>query len=259
MAGFRTYKRTFRTKTPYARQRAASAGRRTSAIALARANARKLANMRTGGFEGMENKFVDYQNDAATLSLTWAGGELNPATPGCLSAVAQGDGESQRDGRVYHINSIHLRGYVEAPNAESQTAPLKDQLVRLCLVWDTQTNGATLNAEDVMAAIGSGDDFFSFRNLQYSKRFIVLKDMTIRIPASAAGMNEGASNLFAQANCKVPFKINKKFSKPIKVRCTGTTATVASISDNSLHLIGCCSENVNTATISFESRVRFSG
>ena len=156
MAGFRTYKRTFRKKTPYTRQRAASASRRSSALALARSNAVKLANMRAGGYEGMENKFVDYNfPGTGNISATWAGSEVDPATANSISVVAQGDGESERDGRVYYINSVHINGYVAKTQSEVATDPVPDALVRLVLVWDTQTNGAQLNGEDVMAAIGS--------------------------------------------------------------------------------------------------------
>ena len=133
---------------------------------------------------------------------------------------------------------------------------MPDALVRLVLVWDTQTNGAQLNGEDVMEAIGATEDFNSFRNLQYSKRFIVLKDKKIRIPVAQTNMHESA-DLYNQAGTYVPFKINKKFSKPIKVRCTGTSAAVSAVSDNSLHLLAVSTQS--TTDIWYQSRVRFSG
>ena len=216
-----------------------------------------MVNKRTGGYEDLENKFVDYNVAGDAFSTQWAGGEMEDGTALSLSAVAQGDGESQRDGRVYYINSVHIKGFINIDVAEAQTAPGADSLARIALVWDTQTNGAQLNAEDVFLTIGAGEDVNSFRNLRYSKRFIVLKDKMLRLPTSTAQLNEGSANAFANARVRIPFAINKKFKKPIKVRCSGTTAAVSSITDNSLHLIG--TSTLASTTLTYQSRCRFQG
>ncbi len=259
-------KRTYGVK--YVRPKSAGASRAKAFAAGARAVAATAAravvttptiamqNVRTGGFAGLENKFVDYTVSTG-MSATWAGGELDDSTALSLSAAAQGDGESQRDGRTYYINSVHLRGTITQPSVESQTVPAPDVVVRLCLVWDTQSNGAQLNAEDVMKTVSSANEYQSFRNLQFSKRFIVLMDKTMVIPVARGVSNEGAINLFAHGDTDIFFKMNKKFSKGIKVRTTGTNATVSVTSDNSLHLIG-VSESSSTL-IEYTSRVRFSG
>ncbi len=244
------------------RAKAFAAGARAAATTGARAYAPSptvamASNIRTGGYLAIENKFVDYNVTAKVIGATWAGGELDDATALSLSAAGQGDSESQRDGRVYTINSIHLRGAISQLNVESQTTPLADIIVRLVLVWDTQSNGAQLNAEDVMLTVASAEDYRSFRNLQFSKRFIVLKDKTMTLQVARANTNEGAANLFANGAVKTMFKMNKSFKKGIKVRTTGTNATVSVTSDNSLHLIG-VSES-GTTIIDYSSRCRFSG
>ncbi len=213
------------------------------------------ANVRTGGFMDLERKFKDFNRNSDAFTLAWAGGEMDPSTANSLSVVAQGDGESERDGRVYHIHSVHLKGLLNISGAESQVTPLNDIVARLALVWDTQTNGAQLNAEDVFLTIGSGEDVNSFRNLQNSKRFIVLKDKTFRFKQEQIA--EGAANLFAWGQAQIPFKINKTFKTPIKVRCSGTTAAVTSVTDNSLHLIGTATDIKMLLT--YQSRIRFTG
>lgn len=205
---------------------------------------------RTGGYIDIENKFIDYEHNAA-FATTWTA--LEDGTADCISATAQGDGESNRDGRVYHIRSVHVKGYMAMSTAEGQAAPTSDELARVALVWDTQTNGAQLTATDVMDG-GQSIDVLAFRNLQYSKRFRVLKDSGVK-RIQAHPLNEGAINSFAAAPVYVPFKFNVKFKKPIKVRCSGTTAVVTSIADNSLHVIGCAT-NTNV-TLVYQSRVRF--
>lgn len=210
------------------------------------------AGIRTGGFIDIENKFIDYEANGDAFATTWA--TMEDGTANCISAVAQGDGESNRDGRVYYIRSVHVRGYVGTGALEAQTGPVGDALVRLALVLDTQTNGAQLTATDVMDG-GQNNDWLAFRNLQYSKRFKVLKDTgVLRIPGH--DLNEGAVNSFGLAPTFIPFKMNIKFKKPIKVRCSGTTAVVASIVDNSIHVIGVGS--TTNAFVTYQSRVRFS-
>ena len=88
-------------------------------------------NVRTGGFLGIELKFLDCAWNSVTINTSTDGssGELQPSS-GCTSAIsvpAQGDGESQRDGRKYTIKSMWLNGIVEmTPLAnQSDTTPLR--------------------------------------------------------------------------------------------------------------------------------------
>ncbi len=214
---------------------------------------RQSINRRTGGFLGMESKFFDTESTSDAFATTWA--PMENATTG-LSAMSQGDGESQRDGRKLHITSIHIKGMVTAPATESQTAPLNDRICRFCLVLDTQTNGAQLTATNVMDG-GQTLDVFSFRNLQFTHRFKVLFDKTINVPISKACVNEGAANLFANAVVQIPFTINKKFKTPIPVLMGGTTADIVNVTDNSLHMIGV--SNTAVLDLSYQSRIRFKG
>lgn len=214
----------------------------------------RRANRRTGGFQDLEVKFVDYFVNDAPFTTGWAGGEMEDATALSVSAVAQGDGESQRDGRKYSIHSVHIRGTIYS-NALDSVASVNEILVRVCLVWDQQTNVQQLNAEDVMLAVAAGEDTKSFRNLSNSSRFKVLKNFEAVLPRPQ--VNEGAVNLFATQRASISFSWDVKFKVPIKVICSGTTAAITSITDNSLHIIGVAD---NTAAImSYTSRVRFTG
>jgi len=195
--------------------------------------------------------------DAKAFTTVWTGGEMDEATALSLSAVGQGDGESQRDGRVYWIHSVFLRGTVSQPAVESQTTPAGDIIARLALVWDKQTNLAQMAAEQVFNTIAAGDDIDSFRNLQFTKRYQVLGDRKMRLTVANGGMNEGAINLFAAGQQVINFKFQHVFKKPIRVTTSTTAATVAATVDNSLHLIG---TSTSAATVlNYSSRVRFHG
>lgn len=219
-------------------------------------------NARTGGFIGLEKKFLDNNVTAVPLIGTWTGGELDPTAGAtlALSAIAQGDGESNRDGRKATLTSVVLNGYINIPQVESKVSPNDDIIVNLAMVLDTQTNGAQLNAEDVFSEFATGPkDVNSYRNLQYVKRFKVLKQKKFCIKVSQAMMNEGGINLFSNGAVKYPFKMSYKFKKPIDVNHSATTATVAAITDNSIHIIGIADPIGAAPTIDYTSRVRFYG
>lgn len=178
-------------------------------------------NARTAGYLGIETKFVDYERNGNAVLQTVTGSEYDPATQLQLSGVAVGDGESQRDGRVITLKSLHIRGHFNDASTD-------DNIYRILIVKDTQTNGAQFNAEDVLLPPTAGAlAVDAFRNLQYVKRFQVLKDMTIR----------SVMNYSDETPIRVvPFKINLSLNN-CQVNHSDSGATVASVTDNSIHMI----------------------
>ncbi len=213
----------------------------------------QIANLRIGGFLGIENKFVDHELGVTTLASAWAGAELDEGTALALSAIAQGDGESNRDGRKANLLSVHIKGFLRIISQEAVGNPVFGGIIRLILVMDKQTNGAQLNAEDVVTV--TTQDINAWRNLQNSQRFRILKDQ--RFDMSVTNMSTFQVNDFSTSQQEVPFEFHVVFKKPIVVNHTGTTAVVASIADNSLHLIGISTLGIHQ--ISYVSRVRFRG
>lgn len=216
----------------------------------------QIMNPRTGGFLGIETKFLDLEFTSTALVTGVAGGEHDP-TGNCLNPVAQGDGESQRDGRKYNITSVHLRGRIDFDKQESVTAPESDSIVFIALVHDTQSNGAQMNAEDCYVDPTSTTLCVNtFRNLQFQKRFRVLG--TRRITFGPELVNEGAVNLFANRGLSKLWSMNVNFKKPIQVLCNGTTGNVNTITDNSLHLLA-WRHSSRPVNIEYFSRLRFIG
>lgn len=220
-----------------------------------RRKAASRPNARTGGFLGVENKFLDSSIALTVMSSTWAGGELDPAG-GSLAAIAQGDGESNRDGRKVTLTSIHVRGHLELQMASAASAG-QAEVGTVYLVQDMQTNAAQLNAENVISdftsAVGGYESLpHAFQNLQYSKRFRILRKFTTAMNP-VAGAGNGTSNDFSGG--KYPFEWNVKVNIP--VIHSGTTAAIGSITDNSIHVIGCGSSP--NCKVAYVSRVRFVG
>ncbi len=208
-------------------------------------------NRRTGGFIDFENKF-QFTNYDGAMSTTWQTQE--DATADTISAVLQGDTETTRDGRVYHITSVHVRGYVYLNNAEGVSTATDQAIARVLLVLDTQTNGAQLSGVQVMST-NATPDVLGFRNLQYTKRFRVIMDKQVVV--RPINVFEGSTGFYTLARTYAPFQFNWRPKVPLKVTCSGTTAVVGSIQDNSLHIMGAAT---NTGTrIQYSSRMRFKG
>jgi len=212
-------------------------------------------NVRTGGFLGKELKFLDQEVAATSIVATVASSEVDPATTNTLNAVAQGDGPSDRDGNRYIMKSVHVRGYINWGVLVAGSTPAADTFIRLLVLMDTQTNGAQFNAEDVLVDPSSANlDTVTPRNLQYAARFKVLADKIIRQHVASTGSNSG--DTVDTAGVQVPFEIFRKLNVP--VQCTGTSANVTAITNNSLHVMAISSDNgTRTPTIRYFSRVRF--
>lgn len=224
--------------------------------AVARMRSQRSRNVRTGGFVGMERKFYDTARAAVALTAPAdaSGGEVDPGTVNCISAPAQGDGESNRDGRKIHIKSVHIKGNVFVNTVPTATdTPGK---VFVAIVQDTQTNGAQLNSEDVYTNPSASTNLATmpFRNLQYSSRFKVLATKVVTADITTAAYN--GTSLVGFPTHKT-FEIYKNVDIPVTF--SNTTAGVANVTDNSLHVIAYCQDTTSTPYIQYNARIRFVG
>ncbi len=205
---------------------------------------------RAGLALGEETKFLDTSYAATAMSQTLAGAEADPGTVLSLNATAQGDGESNRDGRRQIIKSVKVHGIVALPSVEAINGPQNGQVAFVACVLDKQTNGAQLNAEDVFTgAIPERP----FRNMQYIDRFEVLWAKTFNL--SHDGVTQDGANNFSAPGKQIVFNINKKCNFPVTY--TNTTGVVGSVSDNSVHMIAVAPGG--TPTLEYNARCTFVG
>ncbi len=213
---------------------------------------RRVLNARTGGFLGIEKKFIDYTYGPTAIVTTNTSAEADPGSSvDCISAVAQGDGESNRDGRKMVIKNIHLRGNVEFAAIDDAGSIAGPAIVRVAVIWDTQTNAGQENSEDVFLAATNVEH--AYRNLQFSKRFRVLMDrsFTLNLTAAAAG----TAITVDSGGVARTFTMDKTVNIPVEHKAT--TAVVGSVVDNSIHVIAFASRS--GVNLSYQSRVRFVG
>lgn len=198
-----------------------------------------------------ELKFIDYEYDGAVVA-TVAGSESDPATALALNSIAQGDGDSNRDGRQAFVKSIYLRGQIEWAAATSANTLTPTPFVRVLVLQDVQTNGAQFNAEDCLVDPTDADlDVCAVRNLKFPKRFKILMDQTFACPVRTVVFD---ADSIEQAATTTPWEFYKKLN--FSTTYTDTTAVVGSIQDKSLHVVAIRANN-GAAQLRYISRVRF--
>jgi len=232
---------------------------------LSRARSIGLKNVRTGGLLGVETKYLDMAktNTAIVAPTDASGAEYDPSSgcTGCLSAPAQGDTASNREGFKIAMKSIQVTGSVNVNLQLGQGSADIMPEVYIALVLDTQTNGAQLNSEDVFTNPG-GVAYLAatpLRNMSYTERFKVLKIKKIRIPQASITYN-GSQDTIVQNGGQFRFDMFKKLGGlPVKFTAGSTTANVSGVVDNSLHIIAYCCDTTMGPTISYNARLRFVG
>lgn len=243
-----------------AKRAAAAKRRRTRGWKVVQGNWRRAPNTRSGGYLGVEKKFYDTSLVTSSLTSTanMSGHEKDPTALNCLNGCAQGDGEQQRDGKQIRMDSIQVRGVVNLNGEDSMTSAKTLPNTVICLVLDTQTNGAQLNSEDVFTnpSNSTTGTTCAMRNLQYSKRFRVLAKKTIVFTGAGEAYDGTNVNLNGM---RYPFNFYVKLNN-MPVDFTGTAAGVANIMNNSLHIVAFETTSDETAnTITYNSRLRFYG
>lgn len=229
---------------------------------MLRAEARAIrrgANVRSGGFLGIELKFYDtlLVGSALTTATDASGGEHDPSATIVLNSVIRDTSESGRIGNRITMKNISLNGIINVPIKVDQTTSDVAPVVFISLVMDKQTNGATIASEDVYTNKGANILLGAslYRNLQETTRFRVLRSMQLTLPQPTLTFD--GTNL-EQGGFQIPWRMDVPLNQMVQFNA-GTTESVANITDNSLHLLAWASSTTLNPTISYNSRLRFVG
>lgn len=236
--------------------------RRTNAWGPARGPRYRKRNLVTMGLLGVERKFYDTQLVATNLVAPTdaTGGEFDPSATSMISTPAQGDGAQNRDGKRIVIESVQIEGTVGWANSEDQVDPFTWPEVFIALVLDTQSNATQINSEDVFTNSNTANlATRPLRNMAYAERFKVLRVVRFRI--DPVEMNVAASNKYTVNAGVQGWSIFKSFKGglPVNFTATGTTASIANVTDNSLHIIAYATSTSLTPFINYNARIRFVG
>lgn len=262
--------KSFRRKAPFDK-RASQAGKSgKTKLAALRAQSgslknakmaalRQIANASTAGFLGIEKKFYDtaLADTAVGIATDCTGGMYNPSATSLVCTPVQGDGEQNRDGKRIVIDSLILKGHVYNDGSASEAWTLQARKVFVAVVLDTQTNAAAMTSDLCFknTAAQAASNVEPLKNLLSGKRFRILKSQVFDVTplgAADAAANSAFNGISKTFDWYLPFK----GGLPIEFNA-GTTASVANVVSNSLHVVAFSSAAGNL--IGYNARIRFQG
>lgn len=187
-------------------------------------------------------KLADWTGTEVTCSnyIQSDGTTVGAYTDAALIPSATGAGYGQVVGSKYNIKKIRVRGMVAASVVSDQADASPNSHVRVCLVLDTQPNGAQGQGEDVFTDMGASTQaHYSFLAMAGGSggRFRILKEARLTLGPVVTG-TDGASTLSeAQMGCE--FEFQHVFATPLAVRtkANSSTPTVAALSDVNIFML----------------------
>lgn len=264
-----TKKRKRSRKSPYPPTKYEHKG--SSRSGYSASSMRGSINSRSGGFLGIEKKFVDLHlnNHLISNSANASGYECQPANNHlCLNAVGSGSGESQRDGRHIQAVSLNVRGIVDWGRTDAAVVAREECYITVWVVKDTQTNGATISSENVLKNSNGNTIMAPFvhNNLENTSRYRIMGKKTLKltpklavsnteVPVEVAGDQAAYdhNNSIGMMQSKFEFYFN--LDERISYKSTGTT--VADIVDTSYHVLAAASHT--GPRMFYASRFRYIG
>jgi len=169
-----------------------------------------------------EEKFFD-----TSLSFLFDSTGEVPAT-GQLALVPAGTTASTRIGRVIRVTKIEIYGRIENDTS------IADNLIRLCLVQDTQANGAAANYTDVFQT----STLETLGNQFNQDRFWIMEEWYMAVTATT-------NNAAVYNKALTPFSFCMDVDIPIIY--SGTTGAITEIRSNNLFLTSIALEDDVTA------------
>lgn len=190
-----------------------------------------------------ELKFIETADTTAIPAGTPATLLTGGFQPLLINGSVPGTGATNRIGRKIFMRSVLIRAAVAA------AATTTSGLVRLMLVYDSQTNGAAFQDTDLLTpADGTPNPYItSKQNLDNRDRFKVLMDKVYYLSAGTA---------VTDTNVRYCMKF-KKIAYPV-IYNAGSAGTVADINTGGLFFCSMCTNGTAAPNFRLDARVRFS-
>lgn len=201
-----------------------------------------------------ETKYFDTAfNAAIALAADWTGTEVpmtsyiqsdgttvGAYTDASLVPSAVGAGYGQVVGSKYLLKGLRVRGTIGNAFAADQADMPAAPVVTVCLVQDTQPNGAQAQGEEVFTDLGSAlQCAFSFQAMGAGAggRFKILKRKTYVLTPTVAGTDGANTNSVGIGSRYFEFTYQPKKPVLCNIKASSSTPTVATISDNNFFLL----------------------
>jgi len=201
-----------------------------------------------------ETKYFDTSfNSNVAIAADWTGSEVpctnyiqsdgttvGSYTDSALVPSAVGAGYGQVVGSKYLLKALRVRGVIGNQVAPDQADMPAAPVVTVCLVQDTQPNGAQAQGEEVFTDMGTAlQCAFSYQAMGAGAggRFKILKRKTYILAATVAGTDGANTNSIAIGTR--PFEFTWQPKRPVTccIKSSSATPTVATLSDNNFFLL----------------------
>lgn len=183
-----------------------------------------------------EKKFKDLEVSGAAgvqfnFATTWGAMyfDSDSAQFSPLATIAQGTGDNQRIGRSIWLHEIYLKLCLDSPYTNNAT--LGTQAFRICLVLDMEPCAANPTSSIIFAETDNNN---TMRNLYYSRRFKILKDIKSTFRPTAL-WDSGVNQPDLTGHKKL-VDASYKFKTPLRVEYGGTAGTVADLTDKNIQV-----------------------
>lgn len=199
-------------------------------------------------FDVGDRKELKFLNDnIALITISTTGVNLIGGGETTILHVAQGNGPSQRIGRKITIKQFLLRLTFEM--ASQISVALAHDTCRILVYWDTQANGITSDAQEILDTTSGAATYNSFRDLRKGSRFKVLHDKYYYFNASMVDAGTNTNVVVRQKN--MYFKMH------VPVYYDGATVDVSELTQNNLMVVAISKHG--RITVSGRYRVRYTG
>lgn len=190
---------------------------------------RRLKRLEKGQV-GKELKYHDV-NHSATSSTT---GSIE-----CINLIAQGNDDTEREGREILLQSIY--GKMEF---KAGTASDFNYTYRTMIVLDTQNDGTTPGIGDILMTVNT----YSFREMASTnrQRFRILYDKVTVVPNIITGVQNSRWREYY-----------KRFKNPIKLEYDGTAAAIGSCSGKAMFVLTFGNTGANHGSGNVNLRLRY--
>lgn len=202
----------------------------------------------------VETKYFDTSfSQTVSVAADWTGSEVpctnyiqsdgttvGAYTDSALIPSAVGAGYGQIVGSRYLLKKLRCRGSILATVGVDQADVTVGGVVRVCLVMDTQPNGAQGQGEEVFTDMGTAtQNNYSYLAMGAGGhgKYRVLKDELVIMGPAVAG-TDGASTNSVRCSPQM-FEFTYAPSKPmqIAIKANSATPTVASLTDVNIFLL----------------------
>ncbi len=190
----------------------------------------------------IEKKFYDGDLTDAVVAVGAEFADVVSAGPSVLSSTLNdipiGTSASTRIGRKCTITNIYIRltfQYIVLTIASLVAVEQSQELIRIILYQDKQSNKANDSAVTKVAQLLTAETYDAFRNLNNSQRFNILYDKTFNWNALALGSGNGTANDSTRERKQYYVKISKKVFIPLDF--DSTLGAITELTQNNIGLM----------------------